>query len=283
MNPLAHALLVALVGSCVALLTYGLSASADTRLSALSGRYTQSLDAALRRLLLPARGRVILYLQCLVIAVSLLAAAALRDPLPCALAALAAPAPAAVLRYLQKRRRDAIERKLDGFALALANALRAAPSIGRALQNLQSTLPSPLDAEIGHVLRELRVGSSIEQALTSFSARISSDPLDALLSAVLVARRIGGSLPETLEITASTLREIARLEGVLRAKTAQSRMQMWVLGCMPPVLLLAFESANPGHFAVLTGSPLGWALLAAGVACWAGALVIARKVMAVEL
>lgn len=283
MSPLAHAVLVALVSLCVALLTYGLAGSADTRLQAVAGRYVSGLDESLRRMLREARGRVILYLQCLVFGVSLLAAATLGSPWPCAIAALAVPAPAFVLRVLHKRRRAAIEAKLDGFALALANALRAAPSIGRALQTLQSTLPSPLDAEVAYVLRELRVGSSVDQALSSFSARVGSDPLDALLSAVLVARRIGGSLPETLEITASTLREMARLEGVLRAKTAQSRMQMWVLGCLPPVLVVAFSQVNPGYFDVLTQSALGWAVIAVGVICWLAALLIARKVMAVEL
>jgi Flp pilus assembly protein TadB len=60
-------------------------------------------------------------------------------------------------------------------------------------------------------------------------------------------------------------------------------MQMWVLGCLPPVLVVAFEQVNPGYFSVLTQSALGWAVIAAGVACWLAALLIARTVMAVEL
>lgn len=279
----ARVVLVALVGLCVATLAYGLADSTNARVLALSGRYTHGLDESLRRMLMVPRGQVILYLQCLAVAVALLAALALGVPLLCVCVPFALLGPSFAIQWLRKRRRAAIEAKLDGFALALANALRATPSIGRALQTLQSTLSSPLDAEVAHVLRELRVGSSVDQALLNFSWRVQSETLDALLSGVLVARRIGGSLPQTLEITASTLREMARLEGVLRSKTAQSRMQIWVLGCLPPVLLIAFDRVNPGYFDVLTQSALGYAVLTVALGCWIGALLIARKVLAVKL
>jgi tight adherence protein B len=274
---------VAFAGVSAAALAYGVAESADTRAQLWAARYTQNLDDALRRMLLPPRGRVILYVQCLAVGLSLLGAAALRAPALCLCVPLVLAAPKLVLKLLRKRRRDAIEAKLDGFALALANALRASPSIGRALQTLQSTLPKPIDDEIAHVLRELRVGSSVDQALLNFSWRVQSDPLDALLSSVLVARRIGGSLPETLETTAATLREMARLEGLLRSKTAQSRMQIWVLGCMPPALVFAFDRVNPGYFDVLTKSPVGWTVIAVVVLLWLAAVVLARKLMAVEL
>jgi tight adherence protein B len=283
MNPLLIASSAALAGVSVAALHYGVAESAGSRAQLLAARYTQNLDDTLRRMLLPPRGRVILYVQCLALGLSLLAAAALRAPAVCLCIPLVLAAPRFALRVLRKRRRDAIEAKLDGFALALANALRASPSIGRALQTLQSTLPSPIAGEVAQVLGELRVGSSVEQALLNFSWRVQSDPLDALLSSVLVARRIGGSLPETLETTAATLREMARLEGLLRSKTAQSRMQIWVLGCLPPVLVLAFDRVNPGYFDVLTASALGLLVIAVAVLCWFFAVVLARKLMAVEL
>ena len=43
-------------------------------------------------------------------------------------------------------------------------------------------------------------------------------------------RQVGGNLPKVLETTAHTLREMKRLEGVIRTKTADGRMQLWVIG-----------------------------------------------------
>jgi tight adherence protein B len=277
------ATLLALTGLCASGISYALAGGADARLLAVSTRYVQALDTAQRRMLMPARGRTILSLQVIVCALLLLMAAGLRWPLLAALLPIALCAPAWTLARLRKRRRAAIEAKLDSFALALANATRATPSIGRALQLLQSTLSAPLDAEIEQVLREMRVGSSVEQALINLSWRVQSDPLDALLSGVLVARRVGGKLPETLETTASTLREMARLDGVLRAKTAQARMQIWVLGCLPPFLVFAFERVNTDYFRPLTENMTGYVLIALAIAGWIGALLMARKILAVEL
>jgi len=283
LSPWVGVTLVTLIGLSVAGIGYGLAEGANARLLAWSTRYVQSLDAPLRRMLMPARGRLIFSLQCIALALLLLTAAALRVPALCFLALVAVPAPSWAIRWLRRKRCAAIESKLDGFALALANATRATPSIGRALQLLQSTLPAPLDQETEQVLREMRVGSSVEQALLNFSWRVESAALDALLSGVLIARRVGGKLPETLETTASTLREMARLDGVLRSKTAQARMQIWVLGCLPPVLVFAFDRVTPGYFQPLTGGGIGYALIAIAVTCWLGALLIARKILAVEL
>jgi tight adherence protein B len=281
--PALFATLVVLIGLSVCGVSYGLAEGANTRLHALSARYINKLDTPLRSMLMPARGRTILALQLIACALLLLTAAALRVPALCALLPIVLCAPLWIIAQLRKRRRAAIEAKLDTFALALANATRATPSIGRALALLQSTLAAPLDREIEQLLREMRVGSSIEQALLNLSWRVQSDPLDALLCGVLVARRVGGKLPETLETTASTLREMARLDGVLRSKTAQARMQIWVLGCLPPFLVFAFDRVNPGYFRPLTESATGYVMIAGAVVCWIAALLIARKILAVEL
>jgi tight adherence protein B len=234
-------------------------------------------------MLLPARARVILSLQTTLVVLLLASAAALRSPACALLCALVLPAPRLVIAQLRKRRREQIEGKLDGFALALANATRATPSVGRALQILQTSLPAPLDAELAQVLRELRVGSSLEQALLNFSWRVESPSLDALLSSVLIARKVGGDLSNVLETTAATLREMMRLEGVLRSKTAQARSQMWVLACIPPGLVLIFEQVKPGYYESMISDPIGvLALCVAGLA-WLASVMLARKILAVEL
>jgi tight adherence protein B len=281
MSPYTPYAIVTLVFLSVFGAAYGFSHGAGLRARRFADAYTESLDAPLKRMLKPPRGRLIL--TCQVIAVLALSAVALHAKALVFLALLILPAPKLILKYMQYKRCQAVEAKLDGFALALANATRATPSIGRALGLLQSTLPVPLDEETEQVLREMRVGSSVEQALLNFSWRIGSSSLDALLSGVLIAMRIGGRLADVLETTASTLREMARLDGVLRAKTAQSKMQMWVLACMPVLIVLGFNAVRPGYFDPLTQTKLGIMLLVAAILLWLASILVARKILAVEL
>jgi len=276
-----RALLLLLLGAAAALGCYAICRS--TRLARAISRYVESLDAPLRRMLLPPRGRFILSVQSTCVLLFLGCAGGLRSSLCLAVALLIVPAPRLLLLYKRKKRREQIEAKLDTFALALANATRATPSVGRALQMLQTSLAPPLDAELAQVLRELRVGSSLEQALLNFSWRVESPSLDALLSSVLIARKVGGDLPSVLETTAATLREIMRLEGVLRSKTAQARTQLWVMACIPPVLVIAFELIKPGYYEPMTSQMLGIVALGVAALAWLVSILMARKILAVEL
>lgn len=270
-----------LAGACSGFACY--AAARSIWLQRRVDRYVESLDAPLRRMLMPPRGGLIFSIQVTLLLLTLGAAAGLGSPWLVLLAAATLVLPAFALRRMQKKRREQIEAKLDGFALALANATRATPSVGRALQMLQTSLAAPLDAEVGQVLRETRIGSSLEQALLNFSWRVQSTQLDALLSSVLISRKIGGNLPDILETTARTLREMMRLEGVLRSKTAQARTQLLVLASAPPFLALAFNAVNPGHFAPFQDSALGFGLFALAIVAWIAAILLARKIMAVQL
>ncbi|MDD9946486.1 MAG: type II secretion system F family protein [Myxococcales bacterium] len=243
----------------------------------------EATDRRLRRLFLPPRGAHILGGQaaCCVSSVGLWLLAA--DPrwllaIPGCLAA-----PAIVLARIEKKRRQSIDEKADGFALSLANSLQATPSIGRALATVAETAPHPLDQELNLTLRELRVGSTLEQALGDFTARIGSAAIDATIAALLIGRRVGGNVPQILQDTGATLREMMRLAAVLRAKTADGRVQMIVLSLFPVALAMGFDALMPGYFDPLTESAVGVGLLVTAGVLWLSALLLARQILAVKL
>ena len=115
------------------------------------------------------------------------------------------------------------------------------------------------------------------------ASRVGSRQLDSALSSVLIGRQVGGNLPRVLESTANTLREMRRLEGVVRTKTAEGKMQLWVIGIMPFALLVLMNQVWPGYFAPLTASFTGYLLSTGIVASWATSIILARKVLAVDL
>ena len=106
--------------------------------------------------------------------------------------------------------------------------------------------------------------------------------LDSALSAVLIGRQVGGNLPSVLETTAMSLREMARLEGVVRTKTAEGKMQLWVLRSSRSPCLRAVLRV-PGYFDSLTESIAGYAVIILAVMFWFASLVVARKILAVDI
>lgn len=281
--PLAKLLGVSFLALCLALGLAALRGARDSALHRAYFRYVSDLERRLRLLFIERRASQIMIAQaatsCATIALALLSG----KWLALGLLAPIALAPRIVLDRMQQARVVQIERKLDSFVVALANALRASPSAGRALAMIQPVTPAPLDREIELVLREMRVGSTLEQALANLSARVRSFQLDAAMSGLLIGRQTGGNVPAILDGAAQTLREMARLQGVLRSKTAEGRVQANVLAVAPIVLIFAFDLASPGYFRPLTESIGGLIVTMLALGMWVGSVLMTRRIMAVEL
>lgn len=191
--------------------------------------------------------------------------------------------PAAMLENLRKKRVEQIEDQIDGFVLALANALKATPSLGDGFKSVAVVIPNPMRQEVELAIKEMRVGSTLDQALLMMANRVGSRQLDTALSSVLVGRQVGGNLPKILDSTAQSLREMKRLEGVVRTKTAEGKMQLWVLAVFPLFLIGSIEGISPGYFSPLTESFSGYVVTFIASLFWISSLIVARKVLAVDV
>jgi tight adherence protein B len=246
-------------------------------------RYVVFLERKLRRMFLFTSGRVIAVAQVLGV-FGLFAAYVVFDLPLWHLAALAVVlGPAWWIERMRAQRVQAIEDQIDGFVMSLANALKATPSIGDAIKSIAPLLREPLRQEVELAVKEMRLGATLEQSLLLMANRVGSRQLDAALSAVLIGRQVGGNLPRVLETTALSLREMARLEGVVRTKTAEGKMQMWVLALFPLFMIFALSGVSPGYFDPLTESIVGYAVVVLAVLFWFASLIVARKILAVDI
>ena len=255
----------------------------DSFASRLAARYVAHLDLKLRLMFVFVPATQIVIGQ-LVMAFAIVLVHVLVDlPLFWALLVLAAVVPPTWVERMRRERVIAIEAQLDAFLLALANALKATPSLGDAFISLQQLVPAPLGKEIELAVKRLRLGASLEQALLHMGGRVGSRQLDTALSAILIGRQIGGNLPTALETTASSFREMARLEGFVRSKTAAGRAQLWVLAVFPFLLVYALDAVRPGYFDPLADSLAGYGVVLAAAVAWVSSLLAARKVLAVDV
>jgi tight adherence protein B len=249
----------------------------------LWSRYIVFLERKLRLMFVWTSGNVIAAGQAAGIA-AILALAVLVDlPYWYAFIVLVAVAPSVVIERMRQKRVELIDAQLDGFLLALANALKATPSLGDAFTSVQRLIAPPLQQEVELAVKEMRVGSTLDQAVLFMAGRIGSRQVDSALSALLIGRQIGGNLPKILDTTAGSLREMARLEGVVRTKTAEGKAQLWVLAIFPVVLMLAFNAVKDGYFDPLTQSITGYVVVTFALVFWISSLVVARRILDVDI
>lgn len=251
-------------------------------------RAVQGYVAELNRLLSfvrsPHRGAHVASLQAAVVAVLLgVGCATGLWPLSMVAAAMVAVLPVVLLKRAQMERVTQIESQLDTWLLVLANALKAMPALGEAMASSVPLVGGALGEELAVALREHALGSPLNVALRTMATRVGSQPLAVAATTLEIARRTGGALSETLESSAASLREIARLEGVVRTKTAEAKSQAWVISFVPAVVTAMLHHTNPEVIDTLIHSPRGHVVLAVAVAMWVGAIASAIKILDVDV
>lgn len=192
-------------------------------------------------------------------------------------------APSRYIERMRQQRVAQLEDQIDGFLTSLANALKATPSVANSFIGIQPLLPSPIREEVELCVKEMKVGSTLDQALLNMGGRINSRQLDTALSAILIGRQLGGDLPRILDTTANTMREMIRLEGVVKTKTAEGKAQLWVLGAFPFIFAVVLNMMEPGFYDPLKKPIAGWAIAAFAGVSWLVSLLLARKVLSVEI
>jgi tight adherence protein B len=260
-------------------------ADPDSALQIVWARYCASLEAKLYRAFVFRPGSHIAIGQIVgLFAVALVAVIGKTPWTYCAATAVAvALGPAVYLTRKLTLRVRKIDLQVEGFLVAVANALKSRPAVGDSIASVLPLTPNPLRQELELAVKQMRLGSTVEQALIHMSARIGSKPLDIGLSALLIGRQVGGNLPTIMETTAAAMREMQRLEGVVRTKTAEGKAQMWVLAFFPFLLMLGFNAVSPGYFDALSESIWGYIATTVAFVCWGASIVVARQILAVDL
>ncbi len=183
----------------------------------------------------------------------------------------------------RQKRIARIEEQLDRWLLVLANALKASASLGEAIASSAVHVRPPLGEEIDLVLKQFRLGTPLDEALGNMEHRIGSRSVAGALLVMRVGRSTGGDLPSILESAAASLRELARLEGVARTKTAEGRIQTMVIGAVPFALFGVLHLMDPNFFRPLAETFAGHLLVAGSALFWLAALGAAHKIMAVDI
>lgn len=274
---------ILLIAAGLGTVVYLLASATDTPVHRAYRRYAADLERLCRLLYLKQTGAEIAKKQLWVVGALLILALFFQETTLLGAAVAAMILPRIWLQDKLNKRRQRIDQQLDPFLTTLANALKVSPSLGDALATTANLMRPPIKEDLEFALKEYQLGTPLDQALLNMSQRIDSRSFNSALTTILIGRQTGGDLPKILERSAATLREMARLEGVVRTKTAEGKSQAFVLGGIPFVIILAINFVDPDWFKPLTSHFLGYVVMGAAAALWVAGVVAARKILNVDI
>lgn len=188
-----------------------------------------------------------------------------------------------VIKLIQKRRLALFEKQLPDAIDLMAGALKSGGSLTNALAMIAEEFPKPLSDEIGLIIREQKLGVNIDTSLQNFSQRMPYDSVILTVSAIRVSVQTGGELSDALKNIAITLRSIEQAEGKIKALTAQGKMQAWVVGLMPVLLIIALNKMEPAAMSQLWTTTVGYIALAVIVILEILGIIFIRKIVNIDV
>jgi tight adherence protein B len=170
-------------------------------------------------------------------------------------AALGAAVPFLYVYFKRRARLNKLMAQLpDAFDL-MARVIRAGQTMSQALQAIADEFDQPISAEFAFCYEQQNLGLSPELALRDLARRTGLLEVKIFVLAILVQQQTGGNLAELLDKLATVIRERSRVQGKIRALTAEGRFQAVILLALPPLLFLLMLFFNRNYGQVLLDRP----------------------------
>lgn len=161
-----------------------------------------------------------------------------------------------------KRQRDAkFQNQLVDGLLVLSSCLKAGLSMLQAFTVVNEEMPVPISQEFGLVLKETRMGLSLDEALVHLKQRMPSDDCTLFVTAVLVARETGGDITSIFTQLVETIRERKKIKERIKTLTFMARLQGGMMAMLPFAFSYVSYSIDPTYFGFLLHDPTGQVML----------------------
>lgn len=106
----------------------------------------------------------------------------------------------------EKRCTRIVDQMVDGMTI-MANGVKAGLSITQSMERVCANMVGPLPQEFNLILNKIRLGMSVEEALTEFGERIPRQDVQMFVTSVNILKETGGNLAETFATIVVTIRE----------------------------------------------------------------------------
>ena len=191
--------------------------------------------------------------------------------------------PAFYVRMRVTRQVRKFNDQLADMLTMVSNSLRAGFGLLQGIELAAEQTQPPMSTELRHLLRDTRMGASIETALESMGERVGSYDLDVVITAILIQRSVGSNLSEVLETVAHTIRERARIQGEINTLTAQKKLSGVIIGLMPVAFVLFMLVISFDYMSALFTDPLGRFLLIVAIALDVIGILIIKRIVSVDI
>ena len=185
--------------------------------------------------------------------------------------------PTFVINTMKARRKQRMQDQLIDALMILSSSLKGGLSLLQAIEVLVEESNPPLSQEFGWVLRENKMGVSLEESLKRLNERVEIEEVKLMTNSILVSRETGGDLTKVLSRLSTTIRDNRKLKDTIRTLTLQGRLQGLIMSVLPFFFVAAVISFNRNHFDIMFESEEGRKLIFLAIGMQTVGLILIQK------
>ena len=191
--------------------------------------------------------------------------------------------PKLMLERARTKRMEKFDVQLIEALQSMANSMRAGLVLTQSMGVVADAMEPPINQEFKLMLKEHKLGLTLEEALVKMGQRLKSRFFDMVMSGILITRQHGGNVPEIFEETAEAIREIFRLEEKIKTMTAQGKLQGWVIGAMPLAFGFAVYLIDRDYIMEMFQDPKGYVIVFLILSFEAVGVFFIRRILAADI
>ncbi len=165
--------------------------------------------------------------------------------------------PRPAIDYFEEKRKKKYALQMVDALNLLGNGIRAGLTMPQAIGMVVDELPPPVSQEFNLVLQQAKIGVPLDEALENLKNRVYTEDNEMFVTSVSILRETGGNLAEVFDTITLVIRERLRLQLKIDTYIASGKIQAYIIGCMPFMMIVMFGSGDPDYFPLLFGTVLG--------------------------
>jgi tight adherence protein B len=173
--------------------------------------------------------------------------------------------PMAFVSMARQARIKQFQGQLVDTLMIFSSSLKGGLSFIQALEIVCEEMPAPVNQEFGLILKENKLGVSLEDSLQGLRRRMPLEEVSLIVSSILVAKETGGELTRVFSRLVDTIRDKLKLKEKIDTLTLQGKLQGYIMSVLPFVFTIFVYKQNPEHFLVFRDTQTGKMMLVIAV------------------
>lgn len=184
-----------------------------------------------------------------------------------------------VVGFLANKRKKAFTEHFPDAIDIIVRGIKSGLPVHDCLRIISHESSPPLGPEFQRLVENLAMGVTMDQALEQMFQRMPTPELRFFTIVLAIQSKTGGNLAEALANLSQVLRGRKLMREKIKALSSEAKASAWIIGSLPPAVILMISVTSPNYMAVMVTDPRGHMLILISIVVMGMGILVMRNMI----